>query len=1060
MAVKKHMNKGWAGLVATAASMAMLGAVSIVPANAVNDVNADVTEAAAGPFATQAVDDTVADAMPDNPNAALPDKVAASITDDDTVVSEDYAVNDSGELKNIETGETVTDTKLVGTESQQPDPLAKTDGESFIPVPAEEVKQKVEKVKGADAVGGDTMTDSSSTDSPNDVAGADGSNGATDGEDDTADDAVAGTAGTVSDKRSAQSSKSAQSTVKLASLQNNDYGAHWGTYNDTAAFFNANNSLFVQQAKGVIDVSVHQGTIDWQAAKNAGVEGAIIRISYGSGNGLDGQALRNINECKRLGIPFGIYTYSYAYDSALAADEGNDIVSLLRQAGVNPGDLSYPVFYDLEHWTWTGHSVPTDPNVYEGIVNTWYSKLKAAGYTNLGVYSYTSYLNSALNKASIHAKTRWVAQYGGTMGFTNWSTNDRGWQYTSGGSIAGISGRVDLNAFGTWQYDSKRDDVIKTLTRVDDIAEGDYYLGSALAGKYIEIAGGSTDNLANVVIGKPTNGSNQLFHIKPVGKGAYTIVSKASGKAIDIEAASMKDGASIIQFDSNGGDNQKWFFYRNSDGYVYIVSAYGDVHNKVLDVAAGNTAEGTRLELWTVNGGLQQQFRLMQKVQLSGNQSVSSVYSSGKTLDVKAASVWDAADIDVWTSSGGLNQSFLFEDKGNGLFAIKAVHSNKYLDIYGADAGDGGRVIQYRWTGASNQLWYLQGDRKGDYAILSLLSNKALDIKGMSKDAGAAVITYRYKGQENQKWSIKQSTSRPASINWSRYGKKSADVVDGDYFLESALTGHYVSTMGNKVVIGRAKNNANQLYQIKKNSNDTYTLISRSNGKALAVSSTNVVNGDSPIWQDVNASDSHQQWHMYKTSNGLYYITPVLSESNGKVLDVPAMNTKDGTELDLWGINGGSQQRFRLLQQVKLDGTRVISSDFARGNRLDIKAMSPYPGAEVDTWTPTKGRNQRFSFVSKGNGLYAIKARHSGLLLDIRAMADADGATVIQYPWTGGNRNQLWYLQGHADGSYTILSSMNDKALDIYGMQTTPGGHIITYRNNGQGNQHWRIEKE
>lgn len=400
--------RGVTAAMASVAAMAMLGAVCVTPASALADVNADA-DASGVRSATSATrpvangvtvaDETAADAMPDNPDAELPDKVSAEISDDATVVSEQYAATPEGELKDIETGETVTDPKIVGTESKQPDPLAKTDGESFIPVSAADVKEKVA------ANGGDVNAVSSKT-------------------------------------------RAANASVKLAALQNNEYGAHWGTYNGTQAFFDARNNLFAQQAKGVIDVSVWQNTIDWQAVKNAGVEGAIIRLSYGWGNGFDAQAKRNISECKRLGIPFGVYVFSYAESAADGASEGADVVNLLRQAGVNPGDLSYPVFYDLENWTYTGHKSPTSPSVYDGIVNSWYGKLQAAGYNNLSVYSYTSYLNSALNSSNIHGKTRWIAQYGSTMQYTAFPTNDRGWQYTSSGQISGITGNVDLNAFG------------------------------------------------------------------------------------------------------------------------------------------------------------------------------------------------------------------------------------------------------------------------------------------------------------------------------------------------------------------------------------------------------------------------------------------------------------------------------------------------------------------------------------------------------------------------------------------------------------------------------------
>lgn len=401
----------------TASVAAITVSVAVVPAYAMQDI---AIEDAPSSFA--AIVDDVQDSsnsMPDNPNATLPETVSENISDDSTVVSENLAVTPEGDVQNIETGETVTDAQLVGTQSQQPDPLAKTDGESFIPVSASDVKDAVEQPV----------------------------------------------------KQSAEQSSSKNgATVKLAKFDGNDYGAHWGTYNNTKAFFDYKNNLFAQQAKGVIDVSSWQGDIDWAKAKADGVEGAIIRLGFGWDNDADAKAQRNIAECKRLGIPFGIYWYSYAEDVDGAKHEGNDVVSKLRQMGVSPSDLKYPVYYDLERWTWTGHTPPTNPNVYNGIVNAWYGALQSGGYQNLGVYSYTSYLQGPLNNANIYAKTRWVAQYGARIEFTAFGTNDRGWQYTESGQINGISGSVDMSAFGNKEFESSID--LTWIVRSEDIAVG------------------------------------------------------------------------------------------------------------------------------------------------------------------------------------------------------------------------------------------------------------------------------------------------------------------------------------------------------------------------------------------------------------------------------------------------------------------------------------------------------------------------------------------------------------------------------------------------------------
>ena len=406
--------------IATALSaVALTASVAVAPAYALQDIAIEDAVAQSGSVTAdngvvmqsddqsddQTGDQQSQDSMPDNPNAKLPGTVSDEISDDATVVSEDLAVTPEGEVKNIETGETVTDATLVGTQDQQPDPLAKTNGESFIPVSAEDVKNAV-----------------------------------------------------------------ADANVQLSKFESNEYGAHWGTYNNTKAFFDYQNNLFVQQAKGVIDVSGWQGDIDWAKAKADGVEGAIIRLGYGEGNNADKKAQRNISECKRLGIPFGIYWYSYADTPALAKEEGADVVAKLKQFGVNPSDLAYPVYYDLEKWTWEGHQPPTDPNVYNNIVNNWYSALQSAGYKNLGVYSYTSYLQGPLKHADIYAKTTWVAQYGARMGFDSFPTNSRGWQYTSTGKVDGISGNVDMNAFGNKEYESLIN--LLWVVRDEDIAVG------------------------------------------------------------------------------------------------------------------------------------------------------------------------------------------------------------------------------------------------------------------------------------------------------------------------------------------------------------------------------------------------------------------------------------------------------------------------------------------------------------------------------------------------------------------------------------------------------------
>lgn len=223
--------------------------------------------------------------------------------------------------------------------------------------------------------------------------------------------------------------------------------------------YEADGTVFLNEAVKVIDVSKWQGDIDWDAVAKTDVDAVILRIGYGVGY-TDAKFERNLAACQRLGIPFGVYTYSYAYDGNVATEEAQWIIQLFNKYGL---DKDTPVFYDLEQWTMTGHTPPTSPAVYDTIVNNFFNTLSASGFTNVHVYSYYSYLNGPLKSQNIWSKTSWVARYNGYLGFDIQSPSGmKGWQYSSSGSVSGISGNVDMNAFaatedwlsGKWIYEN------------------------------------------------------------------------------------------------------------------------------------------------------------------------------------------------------------------------------------------------------------------------------------------------------------------------------------------------------------------------------------------------------------------------------------------------------------------------------------------------------------------------------------------------------------------------------------------------------------------------------
>lgn len=177
----------------------------------------------------------------------------------------------------------------------------------------------------------------------------------------------------------------------------------------------------------VIDVSEHQGTIDWNTVKG-NIDGVILRCGYGDNitSQDDSQWKRNADECTRLGIPFGVYLYSYATTEAQARSEAEHVLRCI--SGYN---LSYPVYLDLEE-PGTQNGAISRANIFGDII-------EAAGYS-CGVYANTNWWTNYL--VGLERFTKWVAQYNSVCTYTG--TYDM-WQYTSSGYVPGISGAVDMN---------------------------------------------------------------------------------------------------------------------------------------------------------------------------------------------------------------------------------------------------------------------------------------------------------------------------------------------------------------------------------------------------------------------------------------------------------------------------------------------------------------------------------------------------------------------------------------------------------------------------------------
>ena len=187
-----------------------------------------------------------------------------------------------------------------------------------------------------------------------------------------------------------------------------------------------------------IDVSKHNGNINWTEVRNSGVSYVIIRCGYrGSSTGAlieDPKFRANIQGATAAGLKVGIYFFTQAVNQIEAVEEASMTVALIKNY-----KISYPVFLDVE--ASGGRADGLDTATRTQIVNAYCQTIANSGYT-AGVYANKTWLSSKLNVGALGSYKIWLAQYAAAPTYNG--RYDM-WQYSSKGKIGGISGYTDLN---------------------------------------------------------------------------------------------------------------------------------------------------------------------------------------------------------------------------------------------------------------------------------------------------------------------------------------------------------------------------------------------------------------------------------------------------------------------------------------------------------------------------------------------------------------------------------------------------------------------------------------
>ncbi|MCR6515793.1 SH3 domain-containing protein [Clostridium sp. LY3-2] len=189
-----------------------------------------------------------------------------------------------------------------------------------------------------------------------------------------------------------------------------------------------------------IDVSEHQGRVDWEKVKD-NVDFVMLRAGYGKNN-IDKQFIRNIKECNRLGIKVGVYWFSYAYTVEMARQEAKYCLAAIKDYKVE-----YPVCFDLEYDTRNyaeKNGVTLTKRLATDMVKAFCNEVESQKYWAMN-YANPDFINNQFYQNELDRYSLWIAWYGATESNAK-KYGCEMWQYTEDGTIKGIgTNSVDVN---------------------------------------------------------------------------------------------------------------------------------------------------------------------------------------------------------------------------------------------------------------------------------------------------------------------------------------------------------------------------------------------------------------------------------------------------------------------------------------------------------------------------------------------------------------------------------------------------------------------------------------
>ena len=438
---------------------------------------------------------------------------------------------------------------------------------------------------------------------------------------------------------------------------------------------------------------------------------------------------------------------------------------------------------------------------------------------------------------------------------------------------------------------------------------------------------------------------------------------------------------------------------------------------------------------------------------------ISSLTNNALSLDIAGGQTGDGTSAQLYGYNKSKAQQFELKKQTDGSYEIRNKNSAKVLDVKDGVAQDGAQVRQWSANGSSAQRWFVRGSATG-YYIQSALGNWVLDVSDGRTATGASVRIFSPNSSRDQMFlfssvdvAIPQNTHTKISTKLN--SNLVLDVKDGSV-AENADIQLYPWNQSNA-----------QLFDFNEVGNNIFTIKNVQSAKLVEVP-IGTHDSETTVKQRADDGTITQHWAALGDSEGLYVLA---NAGSGKVLDVANGYAASNSRVQIYEGNGSKAQKFQISsyqnERETLDRSATVHrSDLADGEyfinsisqqtlKIDVRNGATFDRSVVQLFGMNYSDAQRWEVSHDSLGYVYFTNVRSGKVLDIDGADKRSGAKVQQYS-LNGSLAQKWIAIKRDNNSYWVYSALaSNRVLDVTGGEIVQGNLLQSYMFNGSIAQQW-----